>query len=89
MAAKSTGYYLMKTGRLTGWLLLILIAAYLITGFAMCGKYEVGRLLDKDSAALIHREFDLPLLYLFLVHTGVNLYFAFRRWGWIKRRASL
>ena len=86
MSRRSTGYYLMRTGRLTGWLLLLFILMYLFTGYAMCDKYEVKQLISLENAQIIHRSFDLPLLFLFVVHVSVNAYFAFRRWKWIKPR---
>ena len=89
MARRSTGYYLMKTSRLTGWLLLIFILAYLITGYAMCGRYEVKQLISKENAQIIHGQFDLPLWFLFVVHVSVNVYFALRRWRWIRPRKRM
>ena len=88
MAAKPDVYYLVKVGRLTGWLLLLFIAVYLVTGYAMCDKFEAKRLISVETAQIIHRDFDLPLLYTFLVHAIVSAYLAFRRWGWIKSRAT-
>jgi len=87
MAAKSNSYYLMKTGRFTGWVLLVLILTYLSTGYAMCDKYELKRVISVENAQIIHRAFDLALLYAFLLHAGVSVYFAFRRWRWIRPRA--
>ena len=78
-------YYLLKILRLTGWALLLLVSAYLVTGFAMCGKYGVQRWLNVETAALIHKAFDLPLLTVFAAHSILSTYFAFRRWGWLKR----
>jgi cytochrome b subunit of formate dehydrogenase len=87
MGAKSTGYYLVKVGRLSGWLLLAMIVVYLITGYAMCDRYEMKRLISVEAAQVIHREFDIVLLYGFVIHVSVAVYFALRRRGWLKRRA--
>ncbi|MCY3021467.1 MAG: hypothetical protein NTW87_20825 [Planctomycetota bacterium] len=80
-------YYLIKIGRLSGWLLLLLILVYLVTGYAMCDRYECKRIIGLENAQIVHREFDLLLLYAFVIHVIVSVYFAFRRWGWIKYRA--
>lgn len=86
MAHRSTGYYLMKTSRLTGWLLLFFVLLYLLTGYAMCDRYEVKQFISLENAQILHRTFDLPLLFLFVVHVSVNAYFALRRRKWIKPR---
>ena len=86
MAAKTNVYYLVKIGRLTGWLLLVFIAVYLVTGYAMCDRFGAKRLISVETAQIIHRDFDLPLVYTFAVHVVVSAYLAFKRWGWLKPR---
>jgi succinate dehydrogenase/fumarate reductase cytochrome b subunit len=78
--------YLLKTGRITGWVLFVLVLAYLLTGYAMCGKFDVSRLISKAQGEIIHKNFDLVLLWAFAMHAGISMYFALRRWGWIKYR---
>jgi hypothetical protein len=83
---KSLNYWLLKTARLSGWLLLPLMILYIGTGFALCGKLGFGHLLDLQTALVIHRVFDWPLVAVFAVHASVTTYFALRRWGWIKKK---
>ncbi|MGA2618480.1 MAG: hypothetical protein ABSF26_12785 [Thermoguttaceae bacterium] len=84
MPKRTRHYYLVKIARLSGWTLLPLMILYIGTGFALCGMLGFDRLVDYQSALVIHRVFDWPLVALFLVHVSITTYFALRRWGWIK-----
>ena len=84
--AKNIHYYLIKAARLSGWLLLPLVLLYIVTGFALCGEYGVQRWISKEAALLIHQIFEWPLIVIFLVHAAITIYFAMRRWGWIRKR---
>ena len=84
----TTNYYLIKIARASGWLLFFLVLLYIVTGFALCGDYGFQRLVDYQFALAIHRFFEWPLVAVFLTHSGVTIYFALRRWGWIKKRAK-
>ncbi len=84
MPKKNVNYYLLKTARLSGWLLLPLMVIYIGTGFSLCGKFGFGRLIDLQTALVIHQIFDWPLVIVFVVHVSTTVYFALWRWGWIK-----
>jgi succinate dehydrogenase/fumarate reductase cytochrome b subunit len=86
MAARSWNYYLVKTARISGWLLFLLVLLYIVTGFSLCGELGFGRIIDEQSALSIHKVFEWPLVGTFVTHSVVTIYFAFRRWGWIKTR---
>ena len=86
MAAKKIHYYLVKVMRASGWLLLVLVLLYILTGFALCGEYGFNRIIDYQAALNVHKWFEWPLMAIFLAHASVTIYFALRRWGWIKRR---
>jgi len=88
MADKTIHYWLVKLVRLTGWLLLFLMVVYIVTGFSLCGKLNMDKLLDTQSALVIHKIFDWPLVGVFLVHVSVTIYFAMRRGGWIGRSST-
>ena len=79
-------FVLLKMARWSGWLLLPLVLAFLLTGYMMDGRYGFSRLLDEKSALTLHRMFHLPLLVLVLAHVVSTAYLAFQRWGWIKHR---
>jgi hypothetical protein len=71
--------------RISGWLLMVLLTVYLVTGFSLCGKLGVSHILDLQTALVIHRFFDWPLVAVVVVHASGTSYFAMRRWGWIKK----
>ncbi len=89
MATKNVHYYLIKTARISGWLLFFLVLLYILTGFALCGEFGFDELVDEQVAIAVHRIFEWPLIVVFLVHSVITIYFAFRRWGWIKRGAKV
>ncbi len=86
MPKRNLNYYLLKLARLSGWVLLPLMLVYLATGFALCGHFGFSRLIDLQTALLIHQIFDWPLIVAFSLHASTTVYFAMWRWGWIKRR---
>ena len=86
MTAKSWNYYLVKTARVSGWLLFLLVLLYIVTGFALCGEFGVDQIVGEQAALSIHKIFEWPLVATFVTHSVVTIYFAFRRWGWIKTR---
>lgn len=88
MANKSLPYYLLKLGRLTGWLLFVLVLTYLSTGYAMAPQFGFNHLIDSQTALTIHLSLNLVLLGVFAVHASISIYFALKRWGWIKRRTT-
>jgi len=88
MPRKNIHYYLIKTARLSGWLLLVLVILYIVTGFSLCGEYGVSKVIDYRTALEIHKIFEWPLIVVFLVHSGITIYFAMRRWGWIASKKT-
>jgi succinate dehydrogenase/fumarate reductase cytochrome b subunit len=86
MPQRTTTYYLVKLARITGWLLFLLVLLYIVTGFSLCGEYGVEAWIDSQTALWVHKLFEWPLLAVFGVHSGVTIYFAMRRWGWIAKR---
>jgi succinate dehydrogenase/fumarate reductase cytochrome b subunit len=89
MAIKRVNYYLMKVVRTSGWLLLLLMILYILTGFALCGEYGFNDVIDYQAALNLHKLFEWPLVAIFLAHSGTTIYFAMRRWGWIKKRTRV
>ena len=75
-----------KIMRWSGWLLLPLVMAFLLTGYIMDGRYGFSKLLDEKSAMTFHRMLHLPLIVLVVAHVVPAVYLAFQRWGWIKQR---
>jgi succinate dehydrogenase/fumarate reductase cytochrome b subunit len=76
----------MKTARISGWLLFGLVLLYILTGFSLTGEFGLSRLISLQTALAVHKIFEWPLIAVFVVHSAITIYFAFRRWGWIKTR---
>jgi hypothetical protein len=85
MTARNRWYYMVKVSRLSGYLLFFVMLLFVFTGFALCGKYGVDRLISPRDALAIHQLFDVPLVILFALHSAAVLYLSIRRWGWLKR----
>ena len=86
MPRKNLHYYLIKTARISGWLLIPLMLLFVVTGFAMRGEFGCNNLLTKEQARVIHQDFRWPLLVMLVIHVSITVYFALRRWGWIKKK---
>ena len=86
MAARRASFYLLKAVRISGWLLFFLVPAYIISGYALCGKFGLGGLIGGEQALALHKALDVPLIVLFLAHSLPAMVLAFRRWGWIGRK---
>jgi hypothetical protein len=83
---KNVNYYLLKAGRISGWLLFVVVIGYMVTGFSMSSRLSVNRLIEIQVAKKLHQDFVWPLVAIFTVHSVIVIYFAMRRWGWIKPR---
>ncbi len=86
MPGKTPTYWLVKTARVSGWLLFFLVLLYILTGFSLCNEPGYPKVFDAKTALVIHKLFDWPLMAVFGVHSCVTIYFAMRRWGWIAKR---
>jgi hypothetical protein len=74
----------LKCVRWSGWLLLPLTAGFLLTGYAISGRYGMGALLQEQPALALHKLLHVPLLALVLGHVVPAAYLAMVRWGWIR-----
>jgi lipid-binding SYLF domain-containing protein len=77
---RTRNYIFIKVLRVAGWLLVVLVIAYLVTGFAMSGEYGFGRLMHADTAKWWHRILHTPLLVVVVAHAATASYFAWLRW---------
>lgn len=73
----------LKLVRWSGWPLIPLVLAFLLTGYIMSGRYGLSRLLDEKNALALHKLLHGPLLVLLFVHTVPAVYLALHRWGWL------
>ena len=85
---KTVNFYLVKVNRLVAWCLLVVVIIYLCSGLALCGEFGFDRLIQSDTARVLHKSMVWPLIVLFVPHSVISAYFAFRRWGWIGTRTK-
>lgn len=78
--------FLLKINRYSAWLLLPVIIIYLISGFAMTGRYGFNKLINARVGLTLHNFFHLPLIILFVIHVGISIYFASKRWKIFKKK---
>ena len=88
MARRRATYYVVKTTRISGWLLLVVVLVCIVSGLSMCGQLGFEKLMSSTTATALHTEFVWPLIVLLLVHALTSAYLALRRWGWIGKRAK-
>lgn len=86
MARKTINFFLIKTARLTGWLLFVLMLLFIVTGFSLLGELGFDEVVSEKAALKFHQWFRWPLVVLFLTHSAITIYFAMRRWRWIGKQ---
>jgi len=87
--SRTFGYYVVKTVRVSGWALLVLMLVYISTGYAMKKEYGFDRLITQQIAEALHFELDELMVLVFLAHAAGAIYLALRRWGWIGKRRKI
>ena len=75
----------LKVVRWSSWPLLVLLLAFLVTGYGISGRYGAGALMSEQTALAWHKLLHLPLIVLAVAHSLPAIYLAMQRWGWIKR----
>ncbi len=68
--------YLLKLGRISAWILLVLMILFILSGYA----WEDRIIMPMQLARWIHTELDVCLVFFFLVHSLISAKFALRRW---------
>jgi cytochrome b subunit of formate dehydrogenase len=80
----SLRYWLVKSNRLSAWLLLAFMVLFLASGYVMIGQYGLSSIMGRRIAVRIHTGLDIPLVALFVYHSSASVYLAMVRWGWIR-----
>jgi len=76
VVALNSGRLLVKINRISAWVLLALMILFLISGYAWWNRI----LLSLNNAKYIHTNFDIFLVFFFLVHVLISIRFALARW---------
>ncbi|HHI04161.1 MAG TPA: hypothetical protein ENL45_01295 [Candidatus Woesearchaeota archaeon] len=69
--------YLTKIDRYAAWILFFLMLLFFITGWSMTGRFQIIR---PGLAQNIHTSLCILVFIFFLIHSGIQIYFAFKRW---------
>ena len=68
---------LIRINRISAWTLLILMIAYIVTGYAWSQRI----IMSQSEAIYWHTNLDLYLVFFFLVHALISARFTLRRYG--------
>jgi hypothetical protein len=68
---------LIRVNRVSAWMLLVLMIAYVVTGYAWSERI----IMSPREAIYWHTNLDLYLVFFFLVHILISAKFALRRYG--------
>ena len=68
---------LIRINRISAWALLILMIAYIVTGYAWSQRI----IMSPREAVYWHTNLDLYLVFFFLVHVLISAKFTLRRYG--------
>jgi len=66
---------LIKVNRISAWILLVLMAIYIITGYAWSDRI----IMPLSAAVRIHTHLDTLLIPVFLIHTAIGTRFMLKR----------
>lgn len=65
---------LFKIAKISGWMLIIVLVLYFISGYAMIHKYGMDVLMTRSQAHSWHNYLAIPLLTLLLLHIAPYYY---------------
>jgi len=68
---------LIRVNRISAWALLVLMIAYIVTGYAWSERI----IMSPREAIYWHTNLDLYLIFFFLVHVLIGVRFTLRRHG--------
>ncbi|HOO53103.1 MAG TPA: hypothetical protein PLM24_02420 [Methanothrix sp.] len=68
---------LIRVNRISAWALLVLMIAYIVTGYAWSERI----IMSPREAMYWHTSLDLYLVFFFLVHVLISAKFTLRRYG--------
>jgi cytochrome b subunit of formate dehydrogenase len=71
---------LLKIDKISCWILFVLMILFIISGYSLIGKYGMQSLMDRKTALLIHINLSELLVFFFILHSGIRIYFAVKRW---------
>lgn len=67
----------MKINRISGWLMLIFMVTYMISGYAWTNRI----ILSTSQARYLHTSLDIYMMPIFLAHVLISTKFTLKRYG--------
>ena len=77
---RSRNYIFIKTLRVSGWCLLALLIGFLLSGYAIMGRFHLGRFIKAEEGKNLHLLLHVPLIVAAVAHVVPAAYFASFRW---------
>ena len=77
---------LLKIDRASGWILLLLMVLFIVSGYSLTSEYGMNRVMDRHVALQIHINLSELVVIFFVIHSSIRIYFALIRWGIIGRK---
>ena len=71
---------LIKTVRVTGWLLVPLTVLYLLSGYVLGAHLDPPSWMSIERASYLHSNMDVPFIVLLVGHVVPSVYLAVGRW---------
>jgi hypothetical protein len=68
---------LVKINRISGWLMLIFMVIYMISGYAWTNRI----IMSITQARYLHTTLDIYMMPVFLAHVLISVKFTLKRWG--------
>ena len=68
---------LLKINRISGWLMLIFIVIYMISGYAWTNRI----IISITQARYLHTTLDIYMMPVLLAHVLISAKFTLKRWG--------
>jgi len=76
--------FLVKLNRFSAWILLILIILFIVSGYGV-----TKQVINPVFAANLHNKLlPIPLFIFFLLHVGISIRYALRRWKLFKNEKT-
>jgi len=68
---------LVKINRISGWIMLIFMIIYMISGYAWVNR----TIMSITQARYLHTTLDIYMMPVFMAHVLISTKFALKRWG--------
>lgn len=60
--------FLFKLAKISGWMLLIILFLYFVSGYAMVHEFGMDKVLHRHQAYVLHKILAIPFLVCLILH---------------------